>query len=203
MQRLGIFGGTFNPPHKGHIYIASEAMKGANLDKVLFIPCGNPPHKVVEGDALPQHRFEMTRLAIRDFPRFEITDLETRSADLSYTAKTLEKLVAVYPTTKLCFILGGDSLRDMEKWYKPDKIFKLAEIVALKRGGIADEIFDESAKFYRQKYGAEITSVDVNPVKISSSEIRRKITSGEAVQGIVDKAVLDYIRKFKIYREKN
>lgn len=203
MQRLGIFGGTFNPPHNGHIYIASEAMKGANLDRMLFIPCGNPPHKTVDGNVLPKHRFEMTRLAICDYPDFEITDLEIRSDDFSYTANTLEKLKDLYPDTRLCFVVGGDSLRDMEKWYCTKKIFEFAEIVALRRGGIETSIFDASAELYRKKYGAQITVVDIAAVEISSSEIRNKISKGESATEFVDEKVLEYIQKFKIYGDKD
>ncbi len=202
MQRLGIFGGTFNPPHKGHIYIAIEAMKGAGLDKMLFVPCGNPPHKSVDGDVSPKHRFEMTRLVIADYPDFEITDLEIRSNEPSYTLKTLEELKNSYPEAKLCFVVGGDSLRDMKDWYHPEKIFKLAEIVALRRGGIDDSIFESSIEFYKEKYDAEITPVDILPMDISSSDVRKKIAIGCDVSDLVNQSVLEYIKKFEIYKEK-
>ena len=199
MQRLGIFGGTFNPPHKGHIYIAKEALRSANLDKVIFMPCSLPPHKAVAGEVSPVHRYEMTRIAIQNEPKFEISDLEIKSSGKSYTAKTLKILKDKYPEAKLCFVLGGDSLRDMEKWYHPEKIFEIAEIVALKRGGIDDKVFDESAEKYRIKYGAEITAVDISPVEVSSSEVRRLLSEGKDAGHIMDQAVLDYIRENRIY----
>lgn len=202
MQRLGIFGGTFNPPHKGHIYIALEAMKGAGLNKMLFVPCGNPPHKSVACDVLPKHRFEMTRLAIEAYPDFEITDLEIRSKEPSYTLKTLEMLKNLYPNAKLCFVVGGDSLRDMKDWYHPEKIFQLAEIVALRRGGIADNIFVSSIEFYKEKYDAQITPVDILPMDISSSDVRKKIANGFDVEDVINPSVLSYIKKFEIYKEK-
>ncbi len=202
MQRLGIFGGTFNPPHKGHIYIALEAMKGAALDKMLFVPCGNPPHKSVDGNVSPMHRFEMTRLAIEDYPDFEITDLEMRSNEPSYTLKTLEKLKILYPDTKLCFVVGGDSVRDMKDWYHPEKIFKLAEIVALRRGGIADDIFESSIRLYKEKYDAEITVVDILPTEVSSSDLRKKIAKDHDARDLIAPSVLSYIKKFEIYKDK-
>ena len=202
MQRLGIFGGTFNPPHKGHIYIALEAMKGAGLDKMLFVPCGNPPHKSVDGDVSPKHRFEMTRLAIGDHPDFEITDLELRSNEPSYTAKTLEKLKNLYPETKLCFVVGGDSLRDMKDWYHPERIFQLAEIVALRRTGIADSIFESSIEFYKKKYDAQITPVGILPMDVSSSEVRKKIANGFDTEDLIAPVVLSYIKEFEIYKDK-
>ncbi len=201
MQRLGIFGGTFNPPHIGHIHIASEALNGAMLDKMLFVPCGNPPHKRVEGDATPKHRFEMTQIAISNYPKFEITDLEIRSSEYSYTAKTLELLKGIYPGSRLCFVVGGDSLRDMESWYQPQKIFQLSEIVALRRGGMENQVFDESVDFYRKKYDADITIVDIDPVDVSSSTLRAKIAQGEDTGNLVDKKVLEYINKFEIYKD--
>ena len=203
MQRLGIFGGTFNPPHKGHIYIVKEALIGAKLDKVIFMPCLQPPHKSVAGDVSAEHRYEMTKLAIQNEPRFEISDLEIKSGGPSYTAKTLEILKKEYPTSRLCFVLGGDSLRDLEKWYHPERIFSLAEIVALRRGGIEDRTFEESAEAYRSKYDAEITVVDISPVKVSSSEIRKLLSEGRDVRHIMDEAVLEYIQKQGIYKDKD
>ncbi len=199
MQRLGIFGGTFNPPHKGHIYIAKKAIDGAGLDKVVFMPCLQPPHKSVAGDVSAEHRYEMTKLAIQNETRFEISDLEIKSDGPSYTAKTLEMLKKQYPASRLCFVLGGDSLRDMEKWYHPERIFALAEIVALRRGGIQDKVFDQSVELYRSKYGARITAVDISPVEVSSSQIRRLISEGKDVSHIMDDDVLRYIRKNGIY----
>lgn len=201
MQRLGIFGGTFNPPHKGHIYIACQAMKSAALDKMLFIPCGNPPHKKVEGDILAKHRLEMTRLAISDNPDFEITDIEVKDKAPSYTAKTLEKLKVLFPDLALCFVVGGDSLRDMEGWYHPERIFALAEIIAISRGGIDASVVAERAEYYTKKYNAQITVVDVSPLDISSSDIRQKIIAGEDVSDVVQDSVLGYIKETGIYKD--
>ena len=119
MQRIGIFGGTFNPPHKGHTYIAKMAKQMANLDRMIFIPCYIPPHKEVCGDVSAEHRFNMTRIAIADISEFEISDIEIKKGGTSYTAQTLEKLKELYPHDTLCFVVGGDSLRNMESWYHP------------------------------------------------------------------------------------
>jgi nicotinate-nucleotide adenylyltransferase len=201
MERLGIFGGTFNPPHKGHIVIAQEALKKAQLDKIIFIPCGNPPHKTVNDGVIAKHRYEMTRIAISGNSDFEITDIEVVSREYSYTAKTLKKLKALYPDSRLCFIVGGDSLRDMDEWYHPEQIFKMAEIVALKRGGVDDNSFEQKAQHYRDKYGAEITVVDITPMEIASTEIRQMIKDQRDVSGLLDEDVLKYINKYQIYKE--
>ncbi len=201
MKRLGIFGGTFNPPHTGHIYIAKQAMLEANLDRVLFVPCGNPPHKSVEGSVDISKRFEMVRLAIDTNPKFEICDIEVNSTEKSYTANTLNLLKKIFPDWELCFIVGGDSLNDLEGWYLPETIFSLAEIVAVSRKVLDNTALRKKAQLYRDKYNAKITLVEVEPMDISSSEIRDKIRSGGDVSAYLDKNVLAYIKSNKIYGE--
>lgn len=201
MHRLGIFGGTFNPPHNGHIYIAHRAMELAGLDKMIFVPCGTPPHKSVWGDVDALCRFEMTRLAIVDYKEFEISDLEVVSQGPNYTAETLKKFQDIFPGSQLCFVVGGDSLRDMEKWYHPEKIFGMAEVVAVSRGGVDDRVVEEKSEYYRKKYNAQITTVGINPVEISSSQIRDMIAKGQDVSEIIDPKVLKYIQDNKIYRD--
>lgn len=206
MQRLGIFGGTFNPPHNGHLYIAGQAMEKARLDKVIFLPCGNPPHKKVDGDVDAVHRLAMTRLAVKDDLRFTVSDLEVceSKADISkksYTAETLKRLANEYPDERLCFVVGADSLRDMESWHCPERIFELAEIVVVSRGGIEDKIVEEKTGLYRKKYNAAITVVQVLPVELSSSVLREKIRSGDSLLDQIPKPVLEYIEKNRIYKE--
>ena len=199
MKRLGILGGTFNPPHNGHIYIAQQAKVLANLDKVLFVPCGNPPHKAVEGEIDARARLEMTRLAIEDCEGFEICDIEVKSHNKSYTANTLNQLSKIYPDWKLCFIVGGDSLDYMDKWYRPKTIFSLAEIIAVSRSGLDSKAANEKAQIYREKYDAQITLVEVEPIDISSSDIRDSLRLGKDVSPFINQKVLDYIKNCGIY----
>ncbi len=201
MKRLGILGGTFNPPHNGHIYIAQQARLKAGLERVLFIPCGNPPHKSVDGEVDALIRLEMTRLAIMNEPYFELCDAEVRSEKKSYTANTLKYLKALYPECELCFIVGGDSLDYMEAWYHPEVIFSLAEVVAVSRKGLNNSAAREKAQELQMRYGAKITLIEVEPLDISSSEIRQMIRCGEDVTDFVDKNVLNYIKKNEIYGE--
>ncbi len=201
MNRLGIFGGTFNPPHKGHIYIAQQARLAADLDRILFVPCGNPPHKMVEGEVDALSRFEMTKLAIGEVPEFELCDIEVKSCEKSYTAKTLRRLKEMYPECELCFVAGGDSLNDMENWYHPEIIFKLAEIVAVSRKGLDSAAAQAKADYYRDKYNARIKFVEIRPMDISSSEIRQNINMGKDVSAFVDPKVLNYIKIKGIYKE--
>lgn len=200
MQRIGIFGGTFNPPHKGHTYIAREAKRLANLDRMIFIPCYVPPHKEVCGGVSAEHRFNMTGIAISRFPEFEISDIEIKAGGKSYTAKTLEKLKEIYPHDRLCFVVGGDSLRDMESWYHPERIFALATIIAFARGEVDGEKLAEYAKYYKEKYGAVVEVIDVAPMDVSSSQIRGMISDGFDVSGFVDAHVMEYIEENGIFK---
>lgn len=199
MLRIGIFGGTFSPPHNGHMYIAREAMKSARLDKMIFVPCGNPYHKTSRVTVEAYHRFEMVRLAIEDEPGFEICDIEMRSNEPSYTAETLERLKRLFPNDRLCLLVGGDSLIDMEGWYAPKKIFEMAEVIAAKRGGIDSAEVDAAADRYRKKYKAVVTVIDIKPFEMSASDIRKRLAAGAETEASVSKKVLDYIKKTKIY----
>lgn len=203
MKRLGILGGSFNPPHKGHIHIACEAMKGARLDRVVLIPCGTPPHKDSEKMTSADDRLEMTRICAGETLGFEVLDLEIKDPNPSYTVNTLKKLKSIYPDERLCFIVGGDSLSDMETWYNFQEIFKLAEIIALSRGSIDGENLEKMTEYYKEKYGAHITPVDIDPIDISSSKIRKMIWEGKDIREFVTPKVFEYIEKFEIYESNN
>lgn len=201
MLRIGIFGGTFSPPHNGHLYIAREALNQAKLDKMVFVPCGNPYHKSTPQKIDVKHRFEMTRLAISGEPEFEISDIEVNLTGPSYTAETLEKLRPLYPDSRLCLLVGGDSLLDMTGWYKPEEIFKRAEIIVANRGGVNSERIDKAVEEYERTFNADITIIDITPVKVSATDVRDRLKKGSDLSGIVPEKVLDYINKTGIYRE--
>ena len=201
-MRIGIFGGTFNPPHLGHLLLAQAALEEAALDRMVFVPCGNPPHKETRGLTDAAHRFEMTRLAICGNPSFEISDIEIRSDAPSYTAKTLEQLKRKYPDDTLCFIVGADSLCEMEGWYHPGEIFSRAEIIAACRGGENRGDIERAAELYREKYNATVRCIAMPEVEISSSDIRQRLTDGRTVRYMLPERVIDYINKTGIYRRK-
>ncbi len=200
MQRIGIFGGTFNPPHKGHIYIAKEAKRLAELDRMIFIPCYIPPHKEVWGDVSAEHRFNMTRIAIADIPEFEISDIEIKKGGTSYTAQTLEKMKELYPHDILCFVVGGDSFRNMDSWYHPEQIFARAEIIAFARDEMDREKLLECGEYYKKKYDAKIEVIDAKPMEVSSSQIREMLRGGADVTHLIDKPVMEYIEKNGIFK---
>lgn len=198
-MRIGIFGGTFNPPHNGHIYLAKESLRKAALDKLVFIPCAIPPHKPNLEIPSGEHRLNMVKLAIGADERFSVSDIEIEAGGKSYTAKTLETLEKFYPDDRLCFIVGADSLCEMESWFCPGEIFKRAEIVVAMRGGMNERFLDAAIDLLRQKYNADITKVSMDAVKLSSSEIRDRIRNGESVTDMLCKEVIEYIEKTQIY----
>lgn len=200
-MRTGIFGGSFNPPHIGHLRLAQAAYEGGALDMVIFIPCGNPPHKDGSDFADAEDRLEMTRLLIDGDARFSVCDIEIKSTEKSYTANTLEKLSAMHPDWELCFIVGEDSLRDMKDWYMPERIFARAEIIAAVRGGLDHSDFTRCAELYRQKYGAVIRTVEMTETDASASRIRQLIKNGGDARYMLTDKVAEYIKEKGIYRE--
>ncbi len=198
-MRIGIFGGTFNPPHNGHIHLAEEALRKAALDKMIFIPCAIPPHKPNLEIPSGEHRLNMVKLAIGENARFSVSDIEIEAGGKSYTAKTLETLEKIYHDDRLCFIVGADSLCEMETWFCPGEIFKRAEIVVAMRGGMNERFLDAAIDLLRQKYNADITKISMTEMEISSSEIRDRIRNGESIADMVSEEVIDYIKKTQIY----
>lgn len=198
--KIGILGGTFSPPHLGHLLLAQEAMEKAELSKVIFIPCGNPPHKDAETVIDAHLRFEMVRRAIDKNPDFEISDIEFYSDEPSYTAKTLEKLREIYKGDELFFIVGADSLCNIEKWYHPERIFANAGIIAAYRGGEDLSAFYAAVEHCKSKYGAKILAVEMT-VNMSSSDIRKRVNRGMSVRYMLSPEVIEYIEENGIYKE--
>ena len=198
-MRIGIFGGTFNPPHLGHLLLAQTALEQANLEKIIFIPCGNPPHKNGEEITDAKHRLQMTKLATCDNDGFDVSDIEIQLGTVSYTAKTLEVLGKTYPDATLCFMVGADSLCEMERWYHPELIFARAEIIVALRGGYDKNALRDAILNYESKYNARITPVAMPLIEISSSDIRRRLGSGKSVQYMLCDRVFEYICENRIY----
>lgn len=200
IDKIGIYGGTFNPPHIGHLLLAEGAAETLKLEKVIFMPGGTPPHKENDKVLDKYHRYKMTKLLAKDNPRFEVCDYEIKKDTASYTAETLTEIKKAYPKSRLYFIIGLDSLYDMEGWYKPDVIFKNAAIaVALREGYDFNSVCDV-VESYEKKYGAEIIKTDMPLVGISSSDIRHRIKNGKSIRYMTTAAVEEYIRKNGLYK---
>lgn len=192
-------GGTFNPPHCAHLLIAEMAREQYRLDRVIFITSGNPPHKSDVIDA--KHRFNMTRLAIEDNDAFEDDDFEIESAGKSYTLHTLEYLKGKYPEDELFFIIGEDSLNDLEKWYKPREILKLCTVLVFPR--VSRECMAMMIKLMSEKTGGTILPIDAPVIEISSTDIRSRIADGKTVRYMLPEKVRQYIKNHNLYGDNN
>ena len=198
-RKIGIMGGNFNPPHLGHLMVAEYVAKELNLERVVFLPTGKISYKDSSENASPRDRFEMTRLAISENPLFDISDIESVSAEYSYTCFTLEKLKNLYKDALLYFIVGADSLDYMERWKNPQKIFELASVAVVDRQGFGVEKCLEKAEELKAKFGADIHFVEMPKADVSSSEIRRRVAGGQSVCDMLPDIVLDYICEKKLY----
>lgn len=201
-MNIGIYGGTFDPPHAGHIAAAQAAMETLHLDKLLLIPDAQPPHKQLpEGSAAPQQRYDMTVLATASLgKRAEVSDMELRRAGVSYTADTLAALRAQYPEDTLYLLMGSDMFLSLHTWRRPEDIVALAHIAPFSR-----ETEDESAAFDAQKayleqhFAAQVTVIP-NPqvVEVSSTEIRARLARGQGGE-LLPPPVWGYIQRERLY----
>ncbi len=199
---IGILGGTFDPIHIGHIKMAETAYKSLALDKVVFIPTNNPPHKNKITGAV--HRMNMVKLATSKISYFEVSDMEILRKSTVYTADTLEYLVNKHADNSYVFILGADSLLYIDEWYRPDKIMKYAKIAVCARDNAysGSHILDERRKYLVRRYNADITILDFDCVDISSSDIRKNIYDpSNAVREYISDDVYDYIVKEGLYKD--
>lgn len=193
MRRVGLFGGTFNPIHVGHLAVAQMAQEAMKLDKIIFIPSNWPPHKHADVLAPARHRYNMVRLAIANNPAFEISDYEICKEGKSYTIDTLRDFRRIYPKeTRLFFIIGGDTLPQLKTWKYIDSILTMATFIVVNRPGQ----FKKSTGIKKIKYYA----VSMQGIDISSSYIRRRIRTGKTVRYYVFDQVLRYIQKCKLYQ---
>lgn len=206
-RKIGILGGTFNPPHFAHIAMAEAAVRDGGMDRVIFIPNGDPPHKRLSVAA--DDRLMMTRLAAEaavtllkkdglQNPQIEVSDIEISRPGFSFLVNTLEELKGIYPDDSLFFIVGGDALMSISSWYGADRIFKLADILAFRReGGLS--LSPESAVRYLEKRGASVTLLDTGLPMISSSQIRRLLQGKDDISGLVPESIAEYISARKLY----
>ena len=200
-MRVGILGGTFDPVHDAHVYIATKAAEEMALDRVLFIPTGHPPHKLCPF-AGREERLEMLRLAIGFDKRFEISDIEVHRSGTTYTIETLLALQESYgkngENAEFFYIIGSDTLAVLDKWRRFGEIAELCEFVVLKRPGEDGTIGEDIERL--SQYGAKITVLEIDAPDISSTDIRIRAVRGESLSSLVADEVGEYIQKKAIYR---
>lgn len=189
MSKVGIMGGTFNPIHFGHLKIAAAAKSEYHLDKVIFLTSGNPPHKRDKHILDAKIRHIMVKRAIDGIDGFFASDYEVNRKEYSYSVNTLKYFHETMPDDEIFFIIGGDSLRDFHKWYKPDEILKLCTLLVYDRTS-----GEHTSDFSKPVLGAKIA--------ISSTKIREMLNAGEDVSAFVPTAVLEFIKRNNIYGKK-
>ena len=199
-NKIGVMGGTFDPVHIGHLILAQCAYEQLGLEKVMFIPSGNPPHKPNRATGTSDaDRIEMVRLAVADNPAFEVNCMEMDQSGPTYTYLTLEKLREEDKKSELYFILGEDSLVDFPTWMKPQEIVKHCRIAVGIRPGSSDEKIDDIIRRVRGITGGEFIRIKAPALEISSHEIRERISKGMPARYYIPDAVLEYIERRGLY----
>lgn len=201
-MRLGLFGGTFDPPHVGHILAASDAVEALGLDRLLFIPAAMQPFKQGAVVASPQQRLAMLQLAIGDDPRFGVDAVEIDRTGLSYTVDTLNILAVREPQARRFLLIGEDLVRQIPSWRDARRVAELAEIVVLVRsgGGDAASSADDFSPGTAGMTALPVTRIATRRVDVSSTEIRNRVGAGRPVRGFVTESVAEFIRSAALYR---
>ncbi|MTT32486.1 nicotinate-nucleotide adenylyltransferase [Terrilactibacillus sp. BCM23-1] len=190
MKRIGLLGGTFDPPHLGHLLIAQEALERCELDQIWFLPSYIPPHKnrkVTDS----HHRIEMVRKAIHTNPSFQISLIEIERRGKSYTVDTLRQLKHAYPEYEFFFIIGADMIRDLPNWHKIDELCQLTSFIGFRRPGYI-------AKHPLQ---AQVHMIDMPQIEISSSDIRNRLKHYRSCMYLLNEEVKDYIKENHLYED--
>jgi nicotinate-nucleotide adenylyltransferase len=191
--RIGVFGGTFDPPHVGHLLLAADARDALNLDRLIFVPTGAQPFKVDTPPlASPQDRLEMLRLAVADDANYAVDDAEINRKGLSYTVDTLEHLAERFKGAKLFLLMGQDTLAGFLQWRNPERIRELATLAVMERSGDPwlwnESVFDG------------VVVVSVRRVDVSSTEVRQRLREKKSIKGFVPESVEQFIEARGLYR---
>lgn len=200
-MRLGLFGGSFDPVHRGHLVLANSCAEQAALDKVWFVPAAHQPLKPSGPQASDTDRLAMLRLALADQPRLEVSRLEIERGGMSYTVDTLAAVRAQHPEAELFFLMGADSLADLPHWHRPEKICKLATLLVVRRPEAPEPDFNvlrDLAAVDRLKRFRD-HQVEMTETPISSSQIRQLIEGNGVWKNLLPPAVADYIREKHLY----
>lgn len=213
-MKIGIFGGTLNPIHFGHLRAAEEVREAFGLDKVLFVPSAFPPHKRKEDVESPFHRIEMTRIAIDGNPYFDYSDMEVRRGGFSYSVDTVEEVRKGLPDAEIHFILGVDAFFEIDSWKDYRRFLSLCNFIIVTRPGYekrslaeslplevrGDFCYDSAKGCYGHTSGHCLNFSEVTLLDISSTEIRKRLKTGKSVKYLIPKKVEEYIKKNNLYK---
>lgn len=198
-MRTGIYGGTFSPPHIGHIGAARAFSEQMQLDELLIIPAAIPPHKSVDYPDDPQKRLEMARIAFSGVKNAKISDMEIARGGKSYTVYTLRELKR--EGRELFLLCGTDMIVTLDAWFMPEEIFELCTPVGIRRENDAEQaaLIEKKLSEYRERFGKEIPFIDAPTVEISSSELRERIENGLPTDEYLTAEIREYIEKNRLY----
>lgn len=194
-RRIGLFGGSFDPPHIAHLVVAEAARDQGRLDRVIWMPAATSPFKPDGAAADAHHRLAMTRLATAGHAAFEVSDLEVRRGGTSYTIDTLEALNEAYPASALHLVLGGDALRGLPDWRRARAILALASVLVYRRPGDALDDFELPAWL-----APHVQVVEAPLIDLSATELRAHLAAGRSGRFLVPDAVLEYVARHRLYQ---
>lgn len=191
-MKVGIFGGSFNPPHLAHLIVAERVREQFGLDQVLWIPNRIPPHKPEAGLVAPAHRLAMTRLAVEGNPAFTVSDVELRRDGVSYTLDTVRSLQEAMPENEYHLIIGEDSLRDFPTWHRPEEIVRRVPLIVYRRPGV---VIDSLPDYI----SARVRFAEAPLIEISGTDIRARLRAGRSIRYLVTEPTRTYIEKHGLY----
>ena len=199
-MKLGVFGGTFDPVHVGHLIIAQEVVDSGLVDRILFMPAGEPWLKSSRRVSSAGHRLAMVRLAVGDASGLGVSDMEVRRPGPTYTVDTLEQLAGCSGNGQdIYFVLGADAAADLERWHTPGRLFDLSTVVVVKRAGVP-----ESGRSLAERFGeaaiGKVIPMDAPAIGISGAEIRKRVAEGQSIRYLVPAPVEGYISEHGLYR---
>ena len=199
MQRIGILGGTFDPPHVGHLILAEYSAEALELDHLFIAPAADPPHKQGEIKTPVQHRLAMLECAISDNERFSLSRIDIDRPGPHYSLDTIRIVSEQFPDAELYFVMGGDSFRELPTWHRPQEIIKLCKIVVMRRP--YDNIRPDMHENIVPGLAQRVIVIDAPLLEISSTDIVERLRRGKSVRYLVPDAVLAYIEEHGLYQD--
>jgi nicotinate-nucleotide adenylyltransferase len=196
--RIGLLGGTFDPPHIGHLIMGESAADALDLAQILYIPAADPPHKQDRDKTPVEHRLAMLSLAVADNPRFAISRIDIERPGPHYTVDTVRILQAQHPEEDFFFVMGSDSLRDLVKWHQPEKLMELCPLVVVPRPGV-----DASPEMHEDRLpglAARVIMVESPMVDIASTDIVARSRAGYSIRYTIPESVFRYVEKQGLYK---
>lgn len=201
LRKLGVFGGSFNPVHTGHLVLAQDALEQFELDEMLLVPCRNPPHKPHSELVPAPHRRAMLEAVCEEDPRFEVSDMELNRNGISYTMDTIQQLQLLYPDDEICFVIGSDTVPDLPTWHRVGELLNLCTFLVMARPGFERKELERMDLDLPAPWPDRLLNhiVDGHLIEISSSDIRMRVAEGMSIRYLVPPVVEMYIYEHGLY----